>query len=68
MVIQEQRQILLRCNYCEKVIKADEAFNDKWDKEYDGVCNNCKKILNKLKSKERLLMRLKALAVIKKHE
>ena len=68
MVIQEQRQILLRCNYCEETIKADEAFNDKWDMEYDGLCNNCKKTLKKLKSKERLLMRLKALAIIKKHE
>ena len=68
MVTSEQKQFLLRCNYCEKSIKADEAFNNKWDKEYDGLCNNCKKTLKKLKSKEKLLMRLKALAIIKIHE
>ena len=67
MVTQEQKQIILRCNYCEKSVKFDEAFNSKWDNEYDGSCNNCKKLLKELKSKEKLLMRMKALAIIEKY-
>lgn len=67
-MIKQEKSITLRCRYCEKSINYNEGFNHKLGMEYDGSCNKCKKLLKKLKSKERLIMRLKALGIIEKHK